>query len=124
MTEAQIGDDLDLYDTEFEAALQILGNIQAKYAGKPSTPENFQSMASEAMDKFEKIGLIATINFWDELGRPKSPPEIVIEGRVENRDEFDPERQAFEAKKTEEIVEKAVSKLLKQGGTTDTTFKD
>ena len=119
-----IGDDLDLYDTEFEAALQILGNIQAKYADKPATPENFQSMANEAMDKFEKIGLIATINFWDELGRPKMPPEIIIEGRVEHSGEYDPERQAFETKRTEEIVDKAVEKLLKQGGTTDATFKD
>ena len=117
---SDIGDELDLYDTEFEASLQILGQIQAKYADRKASPENFQSMANEVMDRFNKIGLIATVNFWDEAGRPKLPPEIIIEGRNDENHEYDPERQEFEAKKTEEIVEKAVKKLLKQGGTVDT----
>ena len=119
MAQLSIGDDLDLYDSELQKSLELLGMLQVKYAYRPATFENLQSLANEAMDGFEKIGLIATVSVWDEDGKPKLPPEITLHGRAEEK-EFDPERQQYESKRTEDVVEAAVQDFLKKGGTVNT----
>ena len=117
MSDFTIADDLNLYDSEVQKCFEILTKLTYKYARRPATFENLNSLSSEAMDQFERIGLIATVGIYDEIGKPKLPPEITIHGRVTPK-EFDPDKQQYEVKK-EVAVEEAVSKFLKQGGTTD-----
>lgn len=118
MTDFSIADDLNLHDSEVEACLKILAQLQVKYAKRPATFENLVSLSNEAMDKFEKAGFIATISVFEQ-GMPKLPPEITIQSRVSAK-EFDPERQQWEVKK-EVASDQQVKDFLKKGGTKDQT---
>lgn len=107
--------DLDLYDSEVQKLLQILGRLQVKYGTRPATFENLNSMQNEAMDMCEKAGFIVTVSIFDDNMHPKMPPEITVHGRVDPH-LFDPEREQYEAKK--EVADDATTKeFLKRGGT-------
>src|SRR4030042_1900546 len=94
-------DSLDLYDSEGQTLLQILGRLQVKYGTKAATFENLNSMASEAMDLCEKAGFLVTVSVFDDNMQPKMPPEITVHSRVDPElfAGFDPERQQWETKK-------------------------
>lgn len=111
-------DSLDLYDSEVQTLLEILGKLQVKYGDRRATHENLNSMASEAMDQCEKAGFLVTVSVIGDNGQPKLPPEITVHGRVDAElfAGFDPERQQWEVKK--EVANDAqVKELLTKGGT-------
>ena len=110
---------LDLYDSEVQQLLEILGKLQIKYGERRATHENLNSMANEAMDLCEKAGFIVTVSVFGDNGQPKLPPEITVHGRVDPAlFSFDPDREQWETKKG--VADDAkVKKFLAQGGTTD-----
>ena len=101
----------NLTDSEAEGAMRILAYIQDKYMGRPATFENLKSLSNEAIDRFEKLGLIVAVNIYDGMGKPKMPPDIVIEGRTS---EFDPDKQGWEVKHAV-ANEERISPLLSGG---------
>lgn len=115
MTDA--GTELDLYDSEVQTLLQILGKLQVRYGDRKATYENLNSMANEAMEMCEKAGFLVTVSVFGDNGQPKLPPEITVHGRVDPK-LFDPERQQWEAQK-EIIDESKVKDFLAKGGTQD-----
>ena len=110
---------LDLYDSEVQQLLEILGKLQIKYGERRATHENLNSMAKEAMDLCEKAGFIVTVSVFGDNGQPKLPPEITVHGRVDPAlFSFDPDREQWETKKG--VADDAkVKKFLAKGGTTD-----
>lgn len=108
---------MDLYDSEVQELLQILGRLQVKYGTRAATFENLNSMQSEAMEMCEKAGFLVTVSIFDDQMRPKMPPEITVHSRVDPElFTFDPEREQFEAKK--KVADDAkVKDFLKKGGT-------
>jgi hypothetical protein len=112
---------LDLYDSEVDTLLQILGRLQVKYGTRRATFENLNSMASEAMDLCEKAGFLVTVSVFDDNMQPKMPPEITVHARVDAElfAGFDPDRQQWETKKGVADDEK-VKKFLTKGGTKKT----
>jgi hypothetical protein len=110
--------DLDLYDSEVNELLQMLGKLQVKYGTRRATFENLNAMADEAMNMAEKAGFIITVSVIDETTmQPKLPPEITVHGRVDPElFNFDPEREQWEAKKG--IADDTmVKQFLAKGGT-------
>lgn len=110
-----MSEELDLYDSEVQELLQILGKLQIKYGTRRATFENLNAMQNEAMDLCEKAGFIVTISIFDDNMHPKMPPEITVHGRTDPHD-FDPDRQQWEVKK-EVGQEDSIKKLVSQGGT-------
>ena len=113
---------LDLYDSEVDTLLQILGRLQVKYGTKAASYDNLNSMASEAMDMCEKAGFLVTVSVFDDNMRPKMPPEITVHSRVDPElfAGFDPERQQWETKK--QIADDTkVKDFLAKGGTKKTS---
>lgn len=114
MTDDGLG---DLYDSEVQTMLEILGKLQVKYGDRRATYANLNSMADEAMGLAEKAGFLVTVSVFDENMQPKMPPEITVHGRVDAElFNFDPEREQWEAKKGV-ADDKAVKQFLSKGGT-------
>jgi hypothetical protein len=110
-------DSLDLYDSEVQKLLEILGRLQVRYGSRRATHENLNSMANEAMDLAEKAGFLVTVSVFGDDGQPKLPPEITVHGRVDPElFNFDPDREKWETKK-EVANEAKVKKFLARGGT-------
>lgn len=111
-----MSDELDLYDSEVQEILQILGKLQMKYGERRATFENLNAMADEAMELAEKAGFLVTVSVIDdETLQPKLPPEITVHGRVDFTG-FDPEREQWETKKG--IADDGrVREFLAKGGT-------
>jgi len=89
---------VNLLDSEVMAAAQIQAHIVAKYAHRPGTYENLQSMTNEVVEMFEKIGLRVKVDYLGAaLAVPPKPPEVEILGRIEGN--FDHERKQWEVRK-------------------------
>jgi len=109
--------DLDLYDSEVNELLQMLGKLQVKYGPRRATFENLNAMADEAMGMAEKAGFIVTVSVFDDNMQPKLPPEITVHGRVDPElFSFDPDREQWETKK-QVADDKRVKQFLAKGGT-------
>src|SRR3990172_10394471 len=111
-----MSDELDLYDSEVQQLLEILGRLQVKYGERRATHENLNSMANEAMDMAEKAGFLVTVSVFGDNGQPKLPPEITVHGRVDpSLFSFDPDREQFEAKRGV-VDDVKVKEFLAKGG--------
>lgn len=114
---AEAGGELDLYDSEVQELLQILGRLQVKYGTRRATYENLNSMASEAMEACERAGFIVTVSVFDDNMHPKMPPEITVHGRVDpSLFNYDPDREQWETKK-QIADDSTVKEFLAKGGT-------
>lgn len=110
-------EELDLYDSEVQQLLQMLGKLQVKYGTRRATFENLNAMADEAMDLAEREGFIVTVSVFDDNMQPKLPPEITVHGRVDpSLFSFDPDREQFETQKGNGDDAK-VKEFLARGGT-------
>lgn len=117
-----MSDDLDLYDSEVQELLQMLGKLQVKYGTRRATFENLNAMADEAMGMAEKSGFIVTVSVFDDNMQPKLPPEITVHGRVDPElFSFDPDREQWETKK-QVADDKRVKQFLAKGGTKKQTI--
>lgn len=92
---------MELTDEEVTQALQIIVNIQHKYATRQNTAGNLEQLRDEALTRLAEIGILATLDpapcFYGD------PPELEIIGKIKSdplhTEGFDHEKKQYEVRK-------------------------
>jgi len=86
--------EVELYESEINAVVELLNDLQFKYGYRRASCENLASLKSEAEDRFEELGLLVSVDWiMSGLSVEPTPPTITIVGRLT---EFNPEQNRFE----------------------------
>src|SRR3954453_21153703 len=84
----------DLTDHEAIRMVGVVHEAQTRWAGKPNTPDNLETLRDEVLTKLAEIGIVATFDvapcFYGE------PPVVEYVGKVGGIKPFDHERKAWE----------------------------
>lgn len=98
----------DLQDTESVKIVQIVYQLQQKWASRPNTAANLEALRDEALTKLAEINVLATFDpapcFHGE------PPIVEIIGKIagdpQHEHGFDHEKKMFEVRKATQRGEK------------------
>lgn len=90
--QSEIAQGFQLYDHELEAAFKVLARLRERSTSR----RDLDSFDREIRQRFEEIGLVVRVQWWDTHQDGVFRPDVDIIGRT-HHEEFDFDRQVHEA---------------------------